>query len=530
MSEITLNDISDEQFSAAELSVISALRSAYPNLDLRLGTVLRSLLVMPDAALAALNLARIDRLGASMSLKRLEDGGDVDQAVLSSVLANFNIIRSVGTKATGVVKVRVVDGRTYVLEPGFSFSTISGLTFSTVEKITARRDAVAGDGYVRLFDNNDGTYYFLVNVEASDIGSKYNIQSGTQLSATSYLYGFVSATANAAFSAGTDGETVENAKNRIPIELSHRGMSNKRAIEAQLRDRFDTTETPIVAVSVKGYGDSGMTRDRHNVFGVAVGGHVDVYVKTSEYPHVSCYVKTGTLSGTGTYELDDVESDGMYAVSGISDTAGAQIGSYEFEETRKIAVGAAAPLHDIDETANDHVRTKWQTSTIVVTGVPAATATRDFYVTVYDMPGISAIQDFVDSHDVKSVCSDVVVKSPALCLVSVSGKAYRAPGTKLDSATVERAVLDYVNSRGFNSVLTRSELAAVILSCGASRVDMTQGGLKLVGRVLGLDGKWYELSGDMLNIDDLPPESGVVSGTCVFAAEPGAIHIDSTVV
>ena len=529
MSELTLNDISDDQFSASELSVIGALRASYPNLDLRLGTVLRSLLVMPDAALAALNLARIDQLRASMSLKQLERGAEVDPETISSILANFNVVRNVGTKAKGVVKIKVADRRSYVVGAQFSLSTISGLTFVTTAKTTARVDAIAADGDVQLFDNGDGTYYFLVDVEADSAGSRYNIQAGTQLNAVSHLYGFVSAASYSTFSSGSDGETLTTAVARIPAALSHRGMSNRLAIEAQLRDKFDATQTPVVALSIKGHGDVGMTRDGHNLFGVSVGGHVDVYVKTSEYPHVSQYVKTGTITASSTYELEPIESDGMCAVSGVSDTAGDQLGSYEYSDTRNITTGEDAPLHDIDETANDHVRTKWQTSTIVVTGVPGATETRDFSVAVYDMPGISEMQDFIDSYAIKSVCADVVVRAPALFLVSVTGTAYRTAGIQLDSTAVEQAILDYVNSRGFNSVLTRSELAAVILECGATRVDMTSGGLKLAGRVFGLDGKWHELSGDMLDVDALPAESGIVSGTCVFAAEPGSIHINCAV-
>ena len=109
-------------------------------------------------------------------------------------------------------------------------------------------------------------------------------------------------------------------------------MSNKRAIAQLATD--STTETRLWPC--RAGADSAVTRDRHNVFGVTVGGHADVYVKTSEYPHAHV-MQNWNLVGTGTYELDDVESDGMYAVSDFRHRR-AQIGSYEFEETRKIAV------------------------------------------------------------------------------------------------------------------------------------------------------------------------------------------------
>ena len=74
-----------------------------------------------------------------------------------------------------------------MLERFFVFHDF-GLTFSTVEDNGQTLTPAAEDLPCPPL-NNDGTYYFLVNVEASLRLSKYNIQSGTQLSATSYLYG-----------------------------------------------------------------------------------------------------------------------------------------------------------------------------------------------------------------------------------------------------------------------------------------------------------------------------------------------------
>ena len=50
---IVLGDITQDQYDSAESIVIELLRTEYPSLDLRRGTVIRDLLVRPAAQMVA---------------------------------------------------------------------------------------------------------------------------------------------------------------------------------------------------------------------------------------------------------------------------------------------------------------------------------------------------------------------------------------------------------------------------------------------------------------------------------------------
>jgi hypothetical protein len=82
---------------------------------------------------------------------------------------------------------------------------------------------------------------------------------------------------------------------------------NKTAAEGMLRSEFDSGDYPIVAVSTVGYGNMAQRRDKHNLFGVGVGGRIDLYVRN--FSDLYSVTKTvygrldGVSNGGGTYKL-----------------------------------------------------------------------------------------------------------------------------------------------------------------------------------------------------------------------------------
>jgi hypothetical protein len=76
MKKITLSDISQEDFDSAAEAVVSGIKAFNGRLDTRDGTVLRDLLVNPEAAIEAVTAGQIEEARKSSSLKRLKEAQD----------------------------------------------------------------------------------------------------------------------------------------------------------------------------------------------------------------------------------------------------------------------------------------------------------------------------------------------------------------------------------------------------------------------------------------------------------------------
>ena len=151
--------------------------------------------------------------------------------------------------------------------------------------------------------------------------------------------------------------------------------------------------------------------------------------------------------------------------------------------------------------------------------------TRNFKVTAYCMPLAKEIQDFVDRDDVRSVSTDVVVRCPIVCGVSVNAVVSYDPKNPVDEATAKSKIRSYINNLGFVGRLTRSEIVQILKNLGAVSVEMPNQDM-LFGELHDAAGKRHVLSGDALDISSI--EDGTVmltKDTVVFCAEERNVQI-----
>ena len=131
MKTITLSDITQEDFDSAAETVVSGIKAYNRKLDTRDGTVLRDLLVNPEAAIESVTSGQIEEARRSSSLIQLKEsqdaGEEIDQADVESILSNFNLKPHSGTKARGIIKIVVSDG-------SVAYAVPEGAVFSTVDK------------------------------------------------------------------------------------------------------------------------------------------------------------------------------------------------------------------------------------------------------------------------------------------------------------------------------------------------------------------------------------------------------------
>lgn len=553
MKTITLDDITQEDFDAASQVVISGIKAYNRKLDTRDGTVLRDLLVDPDAAITSVASGQIGEAVKSSSLSRMKEaqdaGEEIDQSDVDAILSNFNIKPASGRKSYGTVKIVVSDNSVaYSVAEGAVFRTVDDLEFVADESVVAASFDMQYTGQsvaVKLYEGAAG-WFFLVPVTASETGSSYNIQQGTSLTPDSVITSFVMAEAYKDFDGGSDTPDLGAVIDSIPSGLSIRGFVNKSAVEGMLRDEFDSGDYPIVAVSSVGYGNVAQRRDKHNVFGVGVGGRVDVYVRN--FGDLFSITETITGYGTGSdgeYVIDvppekfpaacwiKSVSDPYYHASEDEDVL--ESFSFSAERTCEYPSGSSA-WHDIDLSSgpSEGFNTVWQGFRIKLREVPDAESGgsqassdggRDFKVTAWCLPQADDIQAYVDRDDVRSVSTDVVVRCPVVCNVSVNAVVQYNPKEPMDEALARSRIRSYINGLGFVGRLTRSEIVYVLKSLGAVSVDMPNKDM-LYGSLHDAFGERHVLSGDALDVSTIEDGPAMLSkDTVVFAAEDRNIQI-----
>lgn len=535
--EILLNNVTQADFDTAEAVIVSLVRAAYPALDLRKGTVIRDVLIRPAASIYALNTDRLADLQQKMSLATLQTDPTATPSDVDAILANFNVTRNKGDKATGSIIVHVDGNRVYNIPSNLLWLTLDGLTYQTVQTYTVRLAPEAGD--LTLYPATDAqSYYFILPVTAAATGAQYNVPQGTTMDPASVVFGFVSAEAYSNFSAGVDEETIAQVMTRLPAAVSYKALESSTAIDAKLREEFDSSNVLIQATSVQGYGDLAQLRDKHNPMGFAVGSRVDVYTRTFASPTILTLTKTGTLIAPNTYqfEISRTEAPGYYVLRSISEldssltvsASGLPVaGSYAYLDVRE-ADGLTDTFHDIDP-ANGMIESAnscYQKATITVTGVPESSAQHQFKVEVYVAPGLADIQNFVDTRAVRNVEADYIVRCPFICLVNLEVVAYHSHNVTLDVDKMRQDIFNYINSRSFVSRLTRSELACIMFTNGVSRVDMSPTGMMLQGILRDASGTIHTLQGDSLDLSHVTNGAHMLTqDTVVFAIELASIHI-----
>ena len=533
---ITLDSISRDAYNNAEALLINVVRQFYPTLDLRAGTVLRDWLIRPAATVTAANIERMAELQSLISINTIQASTTATDADYDAVLANFGVTRSPGMLATGIVQVRVSEARTFVLATGTAFNTATGLSFQTQDLYTVTQNANPLTGELPLLRATDGSYYyFMLPVTAAAVGTAYNVAQGTSFTTASSIYGFIASSAYAAFAGGTNAETGPIAVARLPAAIAYRALESRLSIEAKLRNEFSV----IQVLSAQGFGDSAQIRDQHNPMGFAVGSRVDIYPRTFQSPNVVVLQKTGQKTGANTYTItiDRLDAPGYYAIRSIAEPESTLaptfqlgsmqvVGSYAYVETRS-ADGVQNTFHDIDP-ANAVVEsayTIYQKATVVITGVPMATATHDFKIELYTAPQLLDIQTYVDRDDVRNLEADQLVRCPLICMVQLNVTAYYKATAPVDAQALRLELFNYINSRSFVQRLSRSELANVLLSNGVTRLDLTNG-MVLQGLVRAADGTLYVLQGDTLDLTVVnAPKQLFTANTTVFAAEESGIFI-----
>jgi len=448
-----------ERYTASIAYLRQYLADLFPHLDLRTGRVLNDVMLKPAAEVHALDQETMDLYRRASSLQEIiEDPELAAVADVDRLASNFRITRKAGTPATGQVAI-IVSGTYAIVVAEGSLFTANGLRFRAASTFTTTTGALVNPTDRLLIARDDGTYYFLVDVEADNVGSQYQLRQDTDVTWVSPSDGYVRAYANEDFTGGTTGETNKQLVDRLDIGLTAPAMAGRSNIESLLRNQFSS----ITDVSIVGAGDVEMVRDSHNLFGYKVGGKADLYLRTTDRIQRKVVTASATLVNVAakTMQLSIGRNDypGYYFVGSILPVAlagtpeGALPVTQELRGTDTTDLSYVAPyIHSDEEATYSRFQTAviQFTDTTLDTSEMAVGSTAEYRVELLGIPDIGDIQDYVSARSRRAPQADYLVYAPTPILVAVSVQLDKAAtDADPDTAAVKQSVAAAVNATTF---------------------------------------------------------------------------------
>lgn len=528
---ITVQDLStldvDKVQQTVEL-ISSMMQESDATLDLKRG-VLHDLLLYWSGILAAANQENIDLVRRSNSLQAIsEDPSLADDDVVDRVLSNFRVTRKEGENAIGSVTV-VVDSLEAVTIPAGADFEANGKTFQTTTPWTAvtASENVTSDNDRVLTSRGDGTYFFVIEVEATEEGVDGLIKKDTLLVPQFSILNYVKSYAASDFIDGTDTETNDELLLRLQEGLAAKTLSNRVNMTSLVREELPT----LINMSVIGYGDEEMLRDQHSIFPVSYGGRCDVYVRTQLEPQLLGVTMEATListdadnRGTWQFSLGRDDAPGFYDVTTIKPLdADEAFGSFTIvQELRTLnTTNIATELTPDILGAEEGAYTRYQAATFQFYDSETDTTdltvgdTAEYSVTIRVMNDVATIQSLLGNRATRNYAGDVLVKAAVPCFVSLAFTLQGKPGAPLpDADAIKAALTDYVNNTGFVGRLHASALSDIIHNFLSANVAISA--IDMFGQIRRPDGTIKPLrSTEVLRIPD-EADRMVTARTTVF--------------
>lgn len=479
--EVTsFTELDESQVLQAEELLAQMLSEQLSGIDPKRG-VLKELLLHFNAVFQEKNREELDRLRRSGSLLEItQDPSLAEDDAVDRIASNYGVTRNEGSKATGSVKV-IIDRLQPITIAQGSIWEADGKQFIAPEAFAAKTSSanvVASSDRV-LTPVGDGTYYFLIDLEAVEVGEASALKRDTTVVPQEPPLYFVTARAADDFTGGVDQETNEELISRLQMGIACKGLSGSLNMSAALRDEEEFAD--VIADSVIGYGDAEMLRDQHSLFPGSYGGRVDWYVRTQKRPQRLGLTKTATLvektsDGYGIWQfgISRDEAAAFYDVLSILPSGGSGLsGSYAVtEDIRSADMTSLANdgfLPDIQD-AIEAVYSRFQAAVIrfkdtdtTTAGLTENVSTQDYDVVVRRLPLIAEIQDWVSGRGVRNRAGDVLIKAPIPCFLRISFSVELKPGTtEPDTDQIKTDIAELVNTYGFTGRLPASAISDVV--------------------------------------------------------------------
>ena len=293
--------VTQADLEKATRTIVALLNDTYTQANFTEGTVLHDLVVRPMATIVAAIEGDINYLENRLSLKLLAEEETESSAVLMDQLAsNFFITRKVGTRTTGVIKLRLSTDSALTIPVGTIFEKSTGIEFvyeadSPLVISTADLDAEKDSSGALT-----GSYIASIYV----VGARESIGSGLPpgefVNMTNAPPGLQLIFNDQPFSSAELQESNFVFADRIKESLSHRGFNTQNSIATVIKE--DVPECSSVAVV--GGGHPAMRRD---ILEIGTLNAIHTLGKINIYANTGFFVTRTTAANAQNLAFSSIE-------------------------------------------------------------------------------------------------------------------------------------------------------------------------------------------------------------------------------
>lgn len=504
-----------------------------PNLDFNSG-VLHDILLLSGAAQYAGFSTEFERLRLSQSLLGIsQTPGLSDADIVNSLLSNYGITRTAGTKSTGSIAIVLSRSTDLVLPSGSEFLA-NGITYTTSQTIAAKSKSsdVRTTNDRLLLSLTDSTWVFLVPAVAGVEGTAGRLSRGTVAVPVKTIADFRTAYAASDFTDAASTEETADVISRVKFGYALKALAGRSHMQSLLLGVFPGT----VAASVLGAGDVEMIRDQRTIFPVSTLGKADWYVRTESLPTSTTTTVSATMiskagaTGRWQFTLPKTVSPGFYEVTSVKlPNTPYSTGSMNIIRDTVAGDVSGSDWYP-DLVGNDFAYTPYQTRTIlfedaVTNAVPLAVgATASYEVVTYGMAKLDAVQAMAQSRDELPPGVDISVRAPIPCRLYVEVAVEKpVAGASPDADAMRLSMAAAANSVGFNGLVTSTALADAAYNSLTGGAVISK--ISMLAELRYPDGSRKVMTDDLVIRIPYEPEKGVTSKTANFFLHPEDIRI-----
>lgn len=490
--EITsLTEIPSEAVQVQQELLAQLIQEQHPELDIRRGAF-HDLILYLHGILAAKTSLELDRYKSAQSLLKItQDPSLADEGVADQVLSNYNLSRKSGTRASGTVRVEYTRDLNTLIPAGTAF-TAGDTVYRTAESRIVYSSSSSASPRLEKLPN--GNWGFTVQVLAESAGATEPVPAGTVLDVS--LEDAARASAVLDFTPGRDSETNLSMVSRLADGIATPCWGSRSQITALIHNHFPD----ITGVSVIGFGDEEMQRDRSSVFPLSLGGKADIYIKTAPvWKEVSV---TATFTG--------INCGNARWVACIPETAlpGCWRAVYASLEGNRYDVTSQTVLSGSEFGSDQQLIIHFETDNLI--GNPASP---EFTITLVGVQDLDACQKLFQNRELMPVTADARVLASFPAWVDVTLTLSGESGRETE---IRAAVTEVMNQTGFPGRIPSSEILRVVLPLLSAEQSVLS--IQLDSEVWGPESTVYRSSTSQTLEPPHDPQNRVTARTTAFFA------------
>ncbi|MEM4360501.1 MAG: baseplate J/gp47 family protein, partial [Candidatus Bilamarchaeaceae archaeon] len=385
-----------------------------------------------------------------------------------------------------------------------------------------------------------GLFFSTVDVEAEEIGSKYNVPDGAEFESLLQLPNITSVISSPGIFGGSDEESNESYAFRIKSATSIRTVGSYSSLKSYLLAKFPWIN-PKNGIFIARFGDKEMIRDSvATIWPGSFGNKIDLFVKTSDEIKIVRKRVTATLisksgaTGTWSASIPTSLAAGYYKVDYITLANRAYPRFYPITETKLVdsdlcsEYGIQPPpeqvyfaFSSVQSGSVEFVDTITDATSLTV-GV----STNQYDVYLQMLPNIDLIQKEISRKENSPIPIniDLMVRAfvPAITSVNIYVSAPSVP-----SSNLKKFVLEAISNLDGGNKLSSSYISAYIAA--NSDIDMHKLGVESMSItctiLLPSGGSLVIPPSDHITIPDLR-EHLVTSNTVRFFSYQDSISVN----